>query len=619
MLNVLYSCIAHEHDPRLVALAAVLCVFGCFTSANLFVHARERCRRRQLALVAAAAVFGASVWATHFIAELAFNPGLPLAYDSDLIALSLLIAVMVTAAGMVVAARCERPTAGGLVIGVAVAAMHYTGMAALRIPADISWNHAYVALSLATGALGAGTAFRVLCCGPALRYRAAATALLVLAICGLHFIAMSAVVLVPDPVVAIPMHVVDPQMLAIVVATGCIGIVALGVALSVFEEQAARHALQKAAALRFSREHLARAQRIAGIGSIVRDLRTGVSECSDGFRDIFGIKEKNFEPTIDRIFKFVHPDDLAMLKSATDKAVAELTEAPPIEYRIVRPNGQVRVVSRVMEVLRDAAGLATHCIVTFKDITELRSAQQRERELLHQLMHTQKLESLGTLAGGVAHELNNTLVPILALAQLALAELPPDSSTREDIATIATAAERARDLVSQILAFSRKQDQVRQPTELAPIVHEALQMLRASLPSTIRIIETVEPTPMIYANLGEMHQLVVNLVTNAAQAIGAAQGMITVSVFTTGGSVRLSVADNGCGMDHATQERVFEPFFTTKSVGEGTGLGLSVVHGIVTAHGGDIAVCSTPGHGTTFTITLPAARSQTAPVEALAA
>ena len=244
------------------------------------------------------------------------------------------------------------------------------------------------------------------------------------------------------------------------------------------------------------------------------------------------------------------------------------------------------------------------------DITALKRAEEQRRALERQLQHSQRLESLGTLAGGVAHELNNTLVPIVALAKLLLEEVGEDQASRQDLETIATAGERARDLVKQILAFSRKQEAVRQPFDAAQIVHEALSMLRRSLPATIAIVEQIKQVPPLIGDAGGLQQVLVNLVTNAAQAIGSSKGVITVSVDIQEEEVHLAVADTGCGMDAKTMERMFEPFFTTKEVGEGTGLGLSVMHGIVVGHGGRIAVDSAPGKGTRFDLFFPVAAAE---------
>jgi signal transduction histidine kinase len=278
----------------------------------------------------------------------------------------------------------------------------------------------------------------------------------------------------------------------------------------------------------------------------------------------------------------------------------------------------VRHIYREWELIRDDAGTPMQLFGTIHDVTELRAVQQRQEELEGQLLHSQKLEALGTLAGGVAHELNNTLVPILALSKLALDDLPQDSPVRGDMKTIIQASERARDLVKQILAFARKQDLVEQPVDLAMVAREALRMLRASLPATVQIVEQISDIPPVFGDPVGLHQVIVNLVTNAAQAIGAVIGRITVSIWAAGESqaspqlgaiqpiIYLSVADTGNGIPAATLGRIFEPFFTTKDVGEGTGLGLSVVHGIITSHGGKIAVHSEPGEGAEFTISLPA-------------
>jgi PAS domain S-box-containing protein len=246
------------------------------------------------------------------------------------------------------------------------------------------------------------------------------------------------------------------------------------------------------------------------------------------------------------------------------------------------------------------------------DITALKRAEERRRALEHQLQHSQRLEALGTLAGGIAHDLNNMLVPIVALAKLLLDDLVEDHAAHRDVETIVAAGERARDLVSQILAFSRKQKSDRHEIDLATVVHEALRMLRATLPATIAIVEEIDPVPAVSGDARELQQVLVNLVTNGAQAIGAVPGKITIAVKPDGDGIRLSVADTGCGIDAKTMERIFEPFFTTKEVGEGTGLGLSVMHGIVIGHGGRIEVNSEPGKGTKFDIFLPVAEAMRA-------
>ncbi|HEX6840648.1 MAG TPA: ATP-binding protein [Stellaceae bacterium] len=251
--------------------------------------------------------------------------------------------------------------------------------------------------------------------------------------------------------------------------------------------------------------------------------------------------------------------------------------------------------------------LTSFCLIV---LTAERYIQQRS-ELEAQLFASQKMEALGTLAGGVAHDLNNTLVPMLALAKLTGRRLPEGSRERSNLDTILQASERARDLVSQILTFSRRTMPTLQSVDLAQIVRDALKLLRASVPTTIEIEERIAVVPRLMGDAGKLHQLMTNLVTNAAHAIGDRIGKITVEIASAAGdqaageAVRLSVSDTGCGMAPAIVTRIFDPFFTTKPAGVGTGLGLSVAHGIVTQHGGRIAVDSAEGHGTRFDVYLP--------------
>ncbi len=250
-------------------------------------------------------------------------------------------------------------------------------------------------------------------------------------------------------------------------------------------------------------------------------------------------------------------------------------------------------------------------VVVWTDVTELRHAERQRRDLEMQLQHSQRLESLGTLAGGIAHDLNNTLVPVLALSKFLAKQAPVEGRFREQLDLIHQAAARGRDLVKQILAFSRKEAPEMREVDLPTLVREALSLLRATVPASIKFIVSLAQVPPVLADAGQLHQVLLNLVTNAAQAIGAGTGTISVAVAVAvadaGAQVRWSVADSGCGMDMMTQSRIFEPFFTTRATGDGTGLGLSVVHGIIANHGGTIGVASEAGQGTRFDILLPIA------------
>jgi PAS domain S-box-containing protein len=368
-------------------------------------------------------------------------------------------------------------------------------------------------------------------------------------------------------------------------------------------------------ALHRSQEHLEQAQRIGSIGSSERDLVTGERIWSEELYRLVGV-DRSLVPSDANVAPLIHEDDRARIIEAVDGAISG-SRQPPTEFRIVRPNGEVRTLYREMDVIRDQAGNPIRLLSIFKDVTELRAAERRQKEMEQQLLHSQKLEALGTLAGGVAHELNNTLVPILALTKITASRLAEGSRERGNLNTVLHASERARDLVQEILAFSRKETPMRQRMDAAALVRAALKLLRASLPSTIQIAEAIDDVPPMSGDPGQLHQVVINLVVNAAQAIGDGMGTIAVTLTSERTCPRdgdaamtplihLSVRDTGRGMDKATLRRIFEPFFTTKPVGEGIGLGLSVVHGIVADHGGRIAVASEPGHATCVEVFLPA-------------
>jgi signal transduction histidine kinase len=254
----------------------------------------------------------------------------------------------------------------------------------------------------------------------------------------------------------------------------------------------------------------------------------------------------------------------------------------------------------------------------FLVMTAERYIEQRS-ELEARLFRSQKMEGLGTLAGGIAHDLNNMLVPIMALSKMMALRFPEGSRERGNLSTVLRASERARDLVRQILAFSRGEPPMLQTVDLAQVARDSLKLLRASVPSTIKIVERIAAVSPLLGDIGKLHQVITNLVINAAQAIGDRHGTIIVEVTPApaqrsprerrralGSALRLTVRDTGCGMDQATAARMFDPFFTTKPAGVGTGLGLSVVHGIIEQHGGRIAVESTVGAGTRLDIYLPA-------------
>jgi len=287
------------------------------------------------------------------------------------------------------------------------------------------------------------------------------------------------------------------------------------------------------------------------------------------------------------------------------------------EYPLTRRDG-TRRWARSSSRPRRLPGGEVVWDVLLLDATDQKAAEARRQELENQLRHLQRIEAVGTLAGGMAHEINNKLVPIVTFSELMLMTAPEDSPNRKALHTIHDAAGRIRDLVARILSMSRSETPGTACIRLKEAVANTMELLRATLRPNVRLTLEAETDSEILGDPSQIEQVLVNLCTNAAHAIGPKQGEISIRLderemtgasggLPAGRYARLRVRDTGVGMTPQIQERIFEPFFTTKGLGEGTGLGLSIVHGIVSSHRGRIRVDSEPGRGTTFTVLLPLA------------
>ena len=301
------------------------------------------------------------------------------------------------------------------------------------------------------------------------------------------------------------------------------------------------------------------------------------------------------------------------------------------DFRFTRKDGSDLWVAMSTSGIFDEAGRYAGALAMVTDITEQRRGQALRLELEAQLRESQKMEAIGVLAGGIAHDFNNVLAGILGNVGLALQDLPAAHPAAASLEQIRKAGLRGRGLVQQILAFARRQPRQVVSCELRPLVEECLGLLRATLPAGVTLDSAMDDDPLfVMADATQVEQALMNLCTNAWHSLAGRPGRVAVSLagveldadaarqrgagLTPGAYARLSVEDNGRGMDAHTRAHIFEPFFTTKAVGEGTGLGLAVAHGIVAAHGGVIRVQTAPGAGSLFEIYLPRSAS-TAPAE----
>jgi PAS domain S-box-containing protein len=352
--------------------------------------------------------------------------------------------------------------------------------------------------------------------------------------------------------------------------------------------------------------------------AVVRNMENRIVLWTLGAEKLYGFtQEEALGRVSHELLKTTFPYPLVEIESTLQ---AEGVWEGELEHR-TRDGNQVVAASRWM-LHRDASGKAIRILEVNADISALKRAEALQ-------MRSQKLEALGTLAGGIAHDFNNILSAINGSASLAISQFPPNHPVQACLTEIEKAGTRAAELVRRILTFSRPQDQNMQVQALAPVVEEALKLVRSTLPAMIEIrSEFAADLPKARVDATQIYQVIVNLVTNAAHAIGDKRGLIEVklderavseeeillySEVPTGNYVRLMVSDNGCGMDSLTVQRIFDPFFSTKPTGKGTGLGLSVVHGIVTAHHGVLKVYSEPGKGTQFFVYFPAVKEAVAP------
>lgn len=270
----------------------------------------------------------------------------------------------------------------------------------------------------------------------------------------------------------------------------------------------------------------------------------------------------------------------------------------------------------------DNNGNIEYVVCTAHDITERKRMEKEKKKLEARLRQAQKMEAIGTLAGGIAHDFNNILFPILGYSEMLMNDAPDNSDLKRDLSIIFNGTKRARDLVKQILAFSRQREYDLKPIKVHLVVKEALKLIRSSIPATIDIMQNIIDCELVMADYTQIHQVAINLLTNAYHAMEKKGGKLKVTLkeldlrvddlkgMPPGTYVRLTVSDTGIGMDQSTIDRIFDPYFTTKKEGKGTGLGLAVVHGIIKSHGGHISVYSEPGKGSEFHVYLPVIKAQ---------
>jgi PAS domain S-box-containing protein len=377
--------------------------------------------------------------------------------------------------------------------------------------------------------------------------------------------------------------------------------------------------------LRESEFFFKESQRSAFIGSYKADLLAGHWESSEVLDVIFGIGP-HYNRSIQGWLDLIHPEEREMMTQYLNEEVIGQGEPFAREYRIIRKNdGEIRWVSGLGAIKSDISGHGLILMGTIQDITEQKRKEEEQAKLEAQLQQAQKIESVGRLAGGVAHDFNNMLSVILIHAEMAQKREPVPPPLREHLVQIQKAAERSSEMTRQLLAFARKQTVAPKILDLNATISSMIKMLSRLIGEEIELVWLPEqglwPVKM---DPTQLDQILANLCINAGDAI-AGVGKITIEAgnkpcdadycagqpgLNPGDYILLSVSDTGSGMDQSIMQNIFEPFFTTKGEGKGTGLGLATVYGIVKQNSGFIDVTSKPGHGTSFSIFLPRYRGK---------
>ncbi len=372
--------------------------------------------------------------------------------------------------------------------------------------------------------------------------------------------------------------------------------------------------------LRDAQARLLSAMEAGGLATWIWDIDADELYWDDAAFRLWGRQLGEFDKlSFLKVRELMHPEDRKIIAAAGEE-FARTGIDTVVEFRTIRPDGALQWLMSKGQVQRDAIGKPIRMAGVYVDITQRKRSEEAQ-------LRTQKMEALGTLAGGIAHDFNNILLAITGNAKLAIAdlhsELPATHPVQRNLAEIDKASARAADLVRRILTFSRHEEAQRNAVQLQPLIEDALRLLRPMLPVSIEIRTSyADDVPPVATDSIQIHQVVMNLATNAAHAIGESHGVIAIGLSTLiidaatavqlddlpiGRYVSLTVSDTGSGIDKAIIDRIFDPFFTTKQAGQGTGLGLAVVHGIVKTHGGAITINSERGKGATFTVYLPIA------------
>lgn len=600
------------YNTALVCLSILIAIAGSFTALDLASRARAAADWMKHAWLSAAAVcMGGSVWSMHFVGMLAFGmPGMEIQYDLVLTLWSLAVPIAVTAISFFAVNTRGRGRKtlgiGGLFMGLGIGAMHYMGMAAMTMHAELTYDPLWVGISFAI-AIGAATASLWLSAqSRRLLLQAASAVAMGFAVAGMHYSAMAGLNFTPmdDAMPAPPDSSLDLLTLALAVAGSTFVVLFLGLAASMYDRRMAIISDREAAALRQSEERFRELYSKTPLPLHSLDDQGRVESVSDAWLILLGYRR---EDVIGRpLINFMTERSARQMLDQDWPVLLGTGECLNAEYRLVARGGVFIDVLASTRLEKTTQGALI--IGGLVNITERRNAEAALRQ-------AQKMEAIGKLTGGIAHDFNNLLAVVGGNLELLRKRLPHDTAranTLIDNALLAT--QRGASLVQRMLAFARKQELNPSSIELPDLVLNMRELLQRSVGSGITI-DTRFPLnlPPAYIDANQLEMVLINLVVNARDAMPEGGTICIEGQLRALDSaehraqefVALIVNDNGTGMNPETLARATEPFFTTKGPGKGTGLGLSMAHGLAEQSGGRMEIASSAGKGTTIELWLP--------------
>lgn len=607
--------ISGTHDNALVVLSVLLATIASYTALDLAGRTRATNNRTwsSVWLAGASLAMGGGIWSMHFVAMLAYSmPGMEASYDPALTLLSFIVAVGVTGTGFAVVSRSKSwlPLwASGLLMGAGIVAMHYIGMAAMRMPVQITYIISWVAVSvfIAIGASVAALwlAFR----STSFRYRAGAALVMGCAISGMHYVGIQAAIFSSAGIDHAHGSASFGQTnLALIVSAITMFILFLAMVAAMFDRRFADMAEREAAALRRSEELFRALYRRTPLPLHALDLDGRLQEVSDAWLDLLGYSR---EEVVGRPLVSFMTEESAERRLTIDWPTL-LANGGPIarEYELWTRSNQLLNVLSTSQVAQELGDAPFRVIGGLIDLTERKKAEQA-------LVQAQKMEAVGQLTGGVAHDFNNLLAVILGNLELLKKRTSPDPRMNKLISNAIEGARRGASMTQRMLAFARKQEMHVEPVDVPGLINGMIDLLQSSIGPQIPVELIVgEGSLLAMVDPHQLEVAILNLAVNARDAMPEG-GTITVDVsrremasapdLPGGPYVVIAVRDTGIGMDEETLNHAQEPFFTTKGVGKGTGLGLSMVQGFAAQSGGAFLLSSSVCHGTTAEILLPPA------------